>query len=83
MKRLKTSIQLIVISHSAPIIINGDARSIILCKANGDEIEYSVGTINGREIKEDVSNVLDGGERYLKMRLNKYNFQLGDQHDNH
>lgn len=83
LKRLKTSIQLIVISHSAPIIINGDARSIILCNANGGEIEYSVGTINGREIKEDVSNVLDGGERYLKMRLNKYNFQLGDQHDNH
>lgn len=77
-KSLKTQIQFIVISHSAPIVINGDARSLVLCKSEDKLISYSVGAINNKEMKEEISEVLDGGERFLKMRLNKYNFQIGD-----
>ena len=77
-KSLKTQIQFIVISHSAPIVINGNARSLVLCNAKDKLISYSVGAINDKDMKEEISEVLDGGERFLKMRLNKYNFQIGD-----
>ena len=77
LKSLKTQIQIIVISHSAPIVINGDARSLILCSSEDQAITYSIGAINDKGLKEDISEVLDGGERFLKMRLNKYNFQMG------
>lgn len=78
LKSLKLHVQLFVVSHSAPVIVNGDARNVIVCTASDENgISYETGTINGQKTKQSISNVLDGGERYLKMRLNKYNFQPG------
>lgn len=78
LKELKLNIQFFVVSHSAPIIVNGDARTVIVCENNNDRISYTYGALNDDPIKQSIANVLDGGERYLKMRLNKYNFQIGD-----
>ena len=80
-KRLKKEVQVFVVSHSAPVIINGDARNIVMAENNGSTISYSSGVINGRPAKEFISEVLDGGERFLKMRLYKYDFQIGDNDD--
>ena len=79
LKKLKLNVQLFVVSHSAPIIVNGDARNIIVCSEENGTISYKTGTINSPNTKQDISNVLDGGERYIKMRLNKYNFQVVDE----
>lgn len=80
-KRLKKEVQVFVVSHSAPVIINGDARNIVMAENDGSIISYSSGVINGRPAKEFISEVLDGGERFLKMRLYKYDFQVGDNDD--
>lgn len=77
LKSLKLSIQIFVISHSAPVIVNGDARQVILSESSKNGISYKFGSLNDACIKNEVAEVLDGGERYLKMRLNKYNFQIG------
>lgn len=78
LKALKLDVQLFVVSHSAPVIVNGDARLIVACEEKDGRIAYRTGTLSDDAIKQTVATVLDGGERYLKMRLNKYNFQLGD-----
>lgn len=78
LKQLKLNVQFFVVSHSAPVIVNGDARTIIVCSNDNNRIEYDFGTMNDSTIKQSIADVLDGGERYLKMRLNKYNFQVGD-----
>lgn len=80
-KRLKKEVQVFIVSHSAPVIINGDARNIVMAKNNESVISYSSGVINGLPAKEFISEVLDGGERFLKMRLYKYDFQIGDNDD--
>lgn len=80
-KHLKKNVQVFIVSHSAPVIINGDARNIIMAVHGGTRIEYSSGVINGQEAKEFISDVLDGGERFLKMRLYKYDFQVGEKDD--
>ena len=77
LKSLKPSVQIFVISHSAPVVVNGDARQVILCESGKNGILYKFGSLNDTCIKNEVAEVLDGGERYLKMRLNKYNFQIG------
>ena len=79
LKRLKFDIQLFVVSHSAPVIINGDARNVIVCENDDENFSYAYGAMNDGTIKQRIVDVLDGGERYLKMRLNKYNFQVGDE----
>ena len=79
LKKLKFDIQLFVVSHSAPVIVNGDARNVIVCENDDDNFSYAYGAMNDVAIKQKIADVLDGGERYLKMRLNKYNFQVGDK----
>lgn len=79
LKKLKLDIQLFVVSHSAPVIINGDARNIIVCENDDENFNYAYGAMNDGAIKQKIADVLDGGERYLKMRLNKYNFQIDDE----
>ncbi len=78
LKKLKLDVQFFVVSHSAPVIINGDARNIIVCENDNGSFNYAYGAMNDSAIKHKIADVLDGGERYLKMRLNKYNFQVGD-----
>ena len=78
LKALKLDVQLFVVSHSAPVVVNGDAREIIVCKNESGEINYLKGTLSEDTVKQEAATVLDGGELYLKMRFNKYNFQIGD-----
>lgn len=80
-KKLKKEVQVFVVSHSAPVIINGDARNVVMARSDEFSISYSSDVINGRPAKEFISEVLDGGERFLKMRLYKYDFQVGDYDD--
>lgn len=79
LKQLKLNVQFFVVSHSAPVIVNGDARSIVVCENKNRSIGYTCGAMNDSAVKQSIADVLDGGERYLKMRLNKYNFQVGDK----
>lgn len=79
LKKLKLNVQFFVVSHSAPVVVNGDARTVVVCKNDEGSISYTSGVMNDSHIKQSIADVLDGGERYLKMRLNKYNFQVGDE----
>lgn len=77
-KEMKVRIQLFVVSHSAPVVVNGDARTVIVCRQSKEgAISYERGTINGPDTKKTIAEVLDGGEEYLTMRFNKYNFKVG------
>lgn len=85
-KNLKQSIQFFIVSHSAPVIVNGDARTVVTCvndentpNKGNEGIIYRSGSMNNEEIKRVIVSVLDGGERYIKMRINKYNFQIGER----
>lgn len=85
-KNLKQSVQFFIVSHSAPVIVNGDARTVVTCvnddnapNKGNEGIIYRSGPMNNEEIKKVIVGVLDGGERYIKMRLNKYNFQIGER----
>lgn len=78
LRKLKSSIQVFVISHSASVIINGDAENIIYASDDPREecIVYSSGRIIDKEMKKSIVDTLDGGEKNLKMRVNKYDFRM-------
>ena len=78
-RKMKQNIQIFVISHSAPVIINSDSN-IIICANNDDrKIDYNSGKINDEKLKKSIVKILDGGEKNLKMRLNKYNFKIEEE----
>ncbi len=83
-REMKREVQLFIISHSAAVIINGDAENIIYAYEDEKDIRYKQGRIIDSNIKQNIVETLDGGEKNLKMRFNKYDFDKGDKwYDNH
>lgn len=84
-KEMKLEMQFFVISHSAAVIVNGDADVIILAESDTNDgiqvIDYSEGKINTLNMKEKIATILDGGELNLKTRLNKYDFNYEEKVD--
>lgn len=73
LRDLKLEKQVFIVSHSAPLIVNSDSDIVISC-TNIDRVSYETGNINNANIRSSIVDVLDGGEKYLKMRVNKYDF---------
>lgn len=78
-RKLKINKQLFIISHSASIIVNGDSDLVIYSEEKDNNISYQSGRINNKIIRNHIVDVLDGGEKNLKMRLNKYDFNYEEE----
>ena len=76
LRELKRDIQIFVISHSAAVIINGDAEHLIYAYEKGLTLDYEQGRIIDKKMKKNIVDTLDGGEKNLKMRFNKYDFKM-------
>lgn len=79
LRKLKLTKQLFIISHSAPVIVNGDSDLVIYAEEKNNVITYKSGRMNNQNIRKNIVDVLDGGERNLKMRLNKYDFNYEEE----
>lgn len=66
--------QIIVITHNANLVINGDAEQIIVAKYENDIFSYSSGSIENPEIRTEIGNVLEGGQEAFEKREQKYAF---------
>lgn len=80
-RNIKSKKQIFIISHSAPIIINADSNNIICAKENNNQISYNQGKINEKNLKDDIVTILDGGEKNLKIRLHKYDFNYKEEEE--
>lgn len=77
--KAKTKRQVIVASHSANFVVNGDAELVVCCdyiKA-GDQTHGAIkalGAIDNQLIKEEITLVTEGGRQAFKLRMDKYGF---------
>lgn len=70
---LKNKRQVIVATHDANIVVNGDAENVIICEQKNDnEFVYEYGALETANVLEKISNILDGGNEAIKRRLLKY-----------
>ncbi|MFA5409385.1 MAG: hypothetical protein WC343_11495, partial [Bacilli bacterium] len=67
------------ISHSAPVIINADSDIVLYAEDKTSNIDYTTGRINADYLKTAIVDILDGGEKNLKMRLHKYDFKYEEE----
>lgn len=78
-KTVKTSKQIIIVSHNATIPMLADAQNIILCECNGKNIRINSapleGNINGIPVLDIIANKTDGGKASIKKRVKKYNIK--------
>ena len=75
LKRLKGRRQIIVATHNANIVVNGDADQVIHLEAtaNRGQIANS-GAIEEPTIRGAIVRTVDGGEEAFRMRRLKYGF---------
>jgi len=71
--------QIIISSHNANLVVNGDSELVICCDYNETSeqtkghIKYE-GSIDRQEIRNEITSIMEGGERAFKLRKEKYGF---------
>lgn len=71
--------QLVFSSHNANLVVNGDAELVICCdyKDSNSQTRGIIkveGAIDTKEIKNEITSVMEGGEKAFKLRKDKYGF---------
>jgi len=77
--RAKRGRQLIFSSHNANLVVNGDAELVIACdyRFTGDQsggIIKLEGAIDVLSIRNEITHVMEGGEKAFRLRMGKYGF---------
>ena len=77
--RSKKVRQIIISSHNANIVVNGDSELVVCCDYHEataqtkGHVKYE-GSIDNDKIRNEITSVMEGGERAFKLRKEKYGF---------
>lgn len=75
----KSKRQLIFASHNANLVVNGDAELVVCCSyrtandQSGGKIKLE-GAIDVPEVRQEITTVMEGGEKAFRLRKEKYGF---------
>ena len=75
LKRLKGRRQIILATHNANIVVNGDADQVILLEATADRGHVACsGAIEDPSVRDAVVQTVDGGDEAFRLRQLKYGY---------
>lgn len=79
-REIKNHRQVIIATHNANLVVNADAEQVIVAHNNDEVISYQAGSLedtsaNPLGIRENVCEILEGGQRAFEHRERKYGFQ--------
>lgn len=75
----KSRRQLLFSSHNANLVVNGDADLVLVCAYvnAGDQSSGHIkvqGAIDVAEVRDEITTVMEGGEKAFRLRKEKYGF---------
>ncbi|MCL2482807.1 MAG: AAA family ATPase [Propionibacteriaceae bacterium] len=75
----KAKRQIVFASHNANLVVNGDADLVLICAYlnTGDQSAGHIkleGAIDIPAVRDELTTVMEGGERAFKLRKEKYGF---------
>lgn len=73
-KKIKKYRQVIIVTHNANLVVNADAEQVIVAKNEDETLSYESGAIENPIIREQICDILEGGESAFTMRERKYGF---------
>ena len=81
LRQTKTKRQVIVVTHNANIVVNGNAEMVLPLKVKDEEGQTQTevqhpASIQRRKVRESICNILEGGERAFEQRYKR--IHLGD-----
>jgi len=71
-KKQKYNRQIILVTHDANIVINGDAECVIIANHSGERFNYEYGALEYDNILDKAAVILDGGKIAIHRRMDKY-----------
>ena len=71
-RKQKYNRQIILVTHDANIVINGDAECVIIANHLGDKFDYEFGALEYKDILDKAAVILDGGKTAIHRRMEKY-----------
>lgn len=72
LKILKPQTQFIFATHNPNIPVLGDCEQIVACKEHNKKIEISTGSIDRKDIQENIIKIMEGGKKAFEIRKQKY-----------
>lgn len=64
--------QLLVVSHNANIVVNGDAELVVaLVPCNGETLQECAGSLQERKVRETICDVMEGGCKAFEQRYRR------------
>ena len=64
--------QLIIVSHSAPIVVNGDAELVIAMKQQSKKLQpFVTGGLQDKPVRDFICDQMEGGEKAFKARFKR------------
>ena len=79
LREVKRSRQVIVVTHNANIVVNGDAELVVALAARGGETQKECeGSLQEQEVRDTICEIMEGGrkafeDRYRRILLEKRN----------
>ena len=71
-RQAKKSRQIIIATHNANLVVNTDSEQIIISKCINGKISYESTTLEDREKRELITDILEGGEEAFSKREDRY-----------
>lgn len=64
--------QIILVTHDANVVINGDAECVIIANHTSDKFSYEYGALEYGDVLDSAAVILDGGKTAIHRRMEKY-----------
>jgi DNA repair protein SbcC/Rad50 len=75
-RNAKMKRQIVIVTHDANLVINGDAEQVIVARFENDIIDHQTsGALESPDIRKKAAKILEGGDEAFRKREQKYQFQ--------
>ncbi|NPV11922.1 MAG: hypothetical protein HPY57_09055 [Ignavibacteria bacterium] len=71
-KELKKYRQIIISTHNANLVVTADSEQVIVANNEDECLSYFSGSLENKDIIENVCRILEGGKAAFEKRKNKY-----------
>lgn len=71
LRRIKSSRQILVATHNANVVVNGDSEHVLVLEHGPTPVVAANGTIQTKNIKDSVCGILEGGEKAIEARYRR------------
>lgn len=72
----KTRRQLVIVTHNANVVVNGDAELVVALSSEGGQTQAICGGLQEEDVRRRICSIMEGGERAFDLRYRRIREEL-------